>query len=128
MSDNALSQTAVPQEMNLDRVLDVKVNLALEVGRANLSLRELLDLNQGSIVELDRQAGEPLDVLVNGTLVAHGEVVMVDDKFGVYLTEVIEPEVRSNNVGANAMPTTARNNNATGPESPPASDSSVMGH
>ncbi len=83
------------KELNLDRVLNVKVNLSLEVGRANLSLRELLALNQGSIVELDRLAGEPLDVLVNGTLVARGEVVLVDDKFGVYLTDVVEQEKRS---------------------------------
>ena len=84
----------VSKELNLDRVLDVQVSLSLEVGRSKLSLRELLDLHQGSIVELDRQSGEPLDVLVNGTLVAHGEVVMVEEKYGVYLTEVIEPEHR----------------------------------
>ncbi len=83
------------KELNLDRVLDVKVNLSLEVGRVNLSLRELLDLNQGSIVELDRLAGEPLDVLVNGTLIAKGEVVLVEDKFGVYLTDVVEKEQRT---------------------------------
>ena len=92
MTDNKTDSTSASKELNLDRVLDVKVNLALEVGRANLSLRDLLELNQGSIVELDRQAGEPLDVLVNGTLVAHGEVVMVDDKFGVYLTDVVDTE------------------------------------
>ena len=94
MSNENLSSDT-NQELNLDRVLDVKVNLSLEVGRANLSLRELLALNQGSIVELDRLAGEPLDVLVNGTLVARGEVVLVDDKFGVYLTDVVEKEKRS---------------------------------
>ncbi len=92
MTDQKPAASGVSKELNLDRVLDVKVNLALEVGRANLSLRDLLELNQGSIVELDRQAGEPLDVLVNGTLVAHGEVVMVDDKFGVYLTDVVDTE------------------------------------
>lgn len=92
MTDQKTDANGISKELNLDRVLDVKVNLALEVGRANLSLRDLLELNQGSIVELDRQAGEPLDVLVNGTLVAHGEVVMVDDKFGVYLTDVVDTE------------------------------------
>ncbi len=92
MTDQTSETGGVSKELNLDRVLDVKVNLALEVGRANLSLRDLLELNQGSIVELDRQAGEPLDVLVNGTLVAHGEVVMVDDKFGVYLTDVVDTD------------------------------------
>ncbi len=60
-----------------------------EVGRSNISIRNLLQLNQGSVVELDRVAGEPLDVLVNGTLIAHGEVVVVNDKFGIRLTDVI---------------------------------------
>jgi flagellar motor switch protein FliN/FliY len=59
------------------------------VGRSNISIRNLLQLNQGSVVELDRVAGEPLDVLVNGTLIAHGEVVVVNDKFGIRLTDVI---------------------------------------
>ena len=84
------------KEVSLDRVLDVKVNLSLEVGRASLSLRDLLELNQGSIVELDRLAGEPLDVMVNGTLVARGEVVLVEEKFGVYLTDVVEQEKHRN--------------------------------
>jgi flagellar motor switch protein FliN/FliY len=61
----------------------------MEVGRSNISIRNLLQLNQGSVVELDRIAGEPLDVLVNGTLIAHGEVVVVNDKFGIRLTDVI---------------------------------------
>jgi len=59
------------------------------VGRSRISIRNLLQLNQGSVVELDRVAGEPLDVLVNGTLIAHGEVVVVNDKFGIRLTDVI---------------------------------------
>jgi flagellar motor switch protein FliN/FliY len=59
------------------------------VGRSQISIRNLLQLNQGSVVELDRVAGEPLDVLVNGTLIAHGEVVVVNDKFGIRLTDVI---------------------------------------
>ena len=94
-NDKTVNSIDDSKELNLDRVLDVKVNLSLEVGRVNLSLRELLALNQGSIIELDRLAGEPLDVLVNGTLIAKGEVVVVDDKFGVYLTDVVEQENRA---------------------------------
>ena len=68
---------------------DIPVTIAMEVGRSQISIRNLLQLNQGSVVELDRVAGEPLDVLVNGTLIAHGEVVVVNDKFGIRLTDVI---------------------------------------
>ncbi len=81
-------------DVNLDVILDVPLSLSLEVGRSRLSIRELLKLNKGSIVELDRAAGEPLDVMVNGTLVAHGEVVQVDDKYGVRLTDVVSPAER----------------------------------
>ncbi|MCC5450458.1 flagellar motor switch protein FliN [Rheinheimera sp. UJ51] len=73
----------------LDTILDIPVTISMEVGRAKISIRNLLQLNQGSVVELDRIAGEPLDVLVNGTLIAHGEVVVVNDKFGIRLTDVI---------------------------------------
>jgi flagellar motor switch protein FliN/FliY len=66
----------------------------MEIGRTNISIRNLLQLNQGSVVELDRLAGEPMDVLVNGTLVAHGEVVVVNEKFGIRLTDVISPAER----------------------------------
>ena len=66
----------------------------MEVGRTSISIRNLLQLNQGSVVELDRVVGEPLDVFVNGTLVAHGEVVVVNDKFGIRLTDVISPSER----------------------------------
>ena len=70
------------------------VTLSLEVGRTRIAIRNLLQLNQGSVVELDRAAGEPLDVFVNGTMVAHGEVVVVNDKFGVRLTDVVSPAER----------------------------------
>lgn len=73
----------------LDTILDIPVTISMEVGRSKISIRNLLQLNQGSVVELDRIAGEPLDVLVNGTLIAHGEVVVVNDKFGIRLTDVI---------------------------------------
>ncbi|HLU62763.1 MAG TPA: flagellar motor switch protein FliN [Gammaproteobacteria bacterium] len=81
-------------EVNLDVILDVPVTLAMEVGRTRISLRNLLQLNQGSVVELDREAGAPLDVYVNGTLVAHGEVVVVNERFGVRLIDVISPAER----------------------------------
>jgi flagellar motor switch protein FliN/FliY len=75
-------------------VLDIPVTLSMEVGRSRVSIRNLLQLNQGSVVELDRTTGEPLDVYVNGTLIAHGEVVVVNDKFGIRLTDVISPAER----------------------------------
>ncbi len=78
-------------DVDINIILDVDVDLALEVGRANMSVRNLLQLNQGSIIELDRAADEPLDVLVNGTLVARGEVVVVNESFGVRLTEIVTP-------------------------------------
>jgi flagellar motor switch protein FliN/FliY len=81
-------------EMNLDVILDVPVSLSLEVGRARIPIRNLLQLNQGSVVELERQAGEPLDVYVNGTLIAHGEVVVVNDRYGLRLTDVVSPAER----------------------------------
>jgi flagellar motor switch protein FliN/FliY len=82
------------QEMNLNLILDVAVTLALEVGRAKMSVRDLLQLAPGAIVELDRLAGEPLDVLVNGVRIARGEVVVVDDKFGIRLTDVVSATER----------------------------------
>lgn len=77
------------EKRKLDTILDIPVTISMEVGRAKISIRNLLQLNQGSVVELERVAGEPLDVLVNGTLIAHGEVVVVNDKFGIRLTDVI---------------------------------------
>lgn len=78
----------------LDVVLDIPVTLSMEVGRTRIPIRNLLKLNQGSVVELDRLAGEPLDVKVNGTLIAHGEVVVVNDKFGIRLTDVMSQAER----------------------------------
>ena len=77
------------EKRKLDTSLDIPVTISMEVGRSTISIRNLLQLNQGSVVELERVAGEPLDVLVNGTLIAHGEVVVVNDKFGIRLTDVI---------------------------------------
>jgi flagellar motor switch protein FliN/FliY len=86
---NNKSSATSTDELNLDVILDVPVTLAMEIGRTQISIRNLLQLNQGSIVELDRFAGDPLDILVNGTLIAHGEVVVINDKFGIRLTDVI---------------------------------------
>lgn len=81
-------------ESNLEVILDIPVTLSMEVGRTEVPIQDLLALNRGSVVELDRMAGEPMDVLINGTLIAHGEVVVVNDKFGIRLTDVISPAER----------------------------------
>ena len=83
-----------PDGPNLDVILDIPVTISMEVGNTNITIRNLLQLNQGSVVELDRLAGEPLDVKVNGTLIAHGEVVVVNEKFGIRLTDVISQAER----------------------------------
>jgi flagellar motor switch protein FliN/FliY len=83
----------------LDVILDIPVVISMEVGNTQIPIRNLLQLNQGSVIELDRLAGEPLDVLVNGTLIAHGEVVMVNDKFGIRLTDVISQSERISKLG-----------------------------
>ncbi|CAK4067072.1 flagellar motor switch protein FliN [Vibrio sp. MarTm2] len=82
------------ERRKLDTILDIPVTISMEVGRSQISIRNLLQLNQGSVVELERLAGESLDVLVNGTLIAHGEVVVVNDKFGIRLTDVISQTER----------------------------------
>jgi flagellar motor switch protein FliN len=79
---------------DLDVILDIPVSISMEVGSTSITIRNLLQLNQGSVIELDRLAGEPLDVLVNGTLIAHGEVVVVNEKFGIRMTDVISPAER----------------------------------
>ena len=82
------------REVNLDVILDVPVEISMEIGSTKMNIRNLLQLNQGSVVELDRLAGEPLNVKVNGTLIAHGEVVVVNEKFGIRLTDIISPAER----------------------------------
>jgi len=79
---------------DFDMILDIPVHLAVELGRTKISIRNLLQLAHGSVVELEAMAGEPLDVLVNGTLIAQGEVVVVNDKFGIRLTDIITPSER----------------------------------
>ena len=93
---NLQPDTAAPagEPANLENILDIPVTLSVEIGNTRISIRNLLQLNQGSVVELDRLAGEPLDVLINGTLIAHGEVVVVNDKFGIRLTDVVSTRER----------------------------------
>ena len=90
---DASEPISAEERRKLDAILDIPVTITMEVGRSQISIRNL-QLNQGSVVELDRVAGEPLDVLVNGTLIAHGEVVVVNDKFGIRLTDVISQTER----------------------------------
>jgi len=87
-------RTDTQGDIRLDAILDVPVMVSMEIGRSRISIRNLLQLNQGSVVELDRLAGEPMDVLVNGCLIAQGEVVVVNDKFGIRLTDIISPSER----------------------------------
>jgi flagellar motor switch protein FliN len=87
-------------EVNINAILDVPVTISMEIGRTHISIRNLLQLNQGSVVELDRLAGEPLDVLVNSTLIAKGEVVVVNEKFGIRLTDIISPTERVKQLGS----------------------------
>ncbi|MGB5855770.1 MAG: flagellar motor switch protein FliN [Oceanisphaera sp.] len=93
-NDNGDKPLSGEERRKLDGILDIPVTISMEVGRTQISIRNLLQLNQGSVVELDRLAGEPLDVMVNGTLIAHGEVVVVNDKFGIRLTDVISQTER----------------------------------
>ncbi len=84
---------------DLEIILDIPVTISMEVGSTSITIRNLLQLNQGSVIELDRLAGEPLNVLVNGTLIAHGEVVVVNEKFGIRMTDVISPSERIKKLG-----------------------------
>lgn len=87
--------TAAGGVMNeLDMILDIPVQITVELGRTKITIKNLLQLAHGSVVELDAMAGEPMDVLVNGTLIAQGEVVVVNDKFGIRLTDIITPSER----------------------------------
>ena len=90
-----LKDESVPvDDPKLDVILDIPVTMSLEVGETEIAIRNLLQLNQGSVIELDQMAGEPLDVKVNGTLIAHGEVVVMNDRYAIRLTDVISPQER----------------------------------
>jgi len=91
---NDSSKSKANSDMNLDMILELPVTISMEIGRTKISIRNLLQLSQGSVIELDRLAGEAMDVLVNDTLIAHGEVVVVNDKFGIRLTDVISADER----------------------------------
>ncbi|MCC7081944.1 MAG: flagellar motor switch protein FliN [Burkholderiales bacterium] len=93
------SSARAPTRNDIDLVLDIPVQLTVELGRTKLAIRNLLQLAQGSVVELDGLAGEPMDVLVNGCLIAQGEVVVVSEKFGIRLTDVITPSERMKRLG-----------------------------
>ena len=95
LDDEAILQTVdADSNSNLDVILNIPVQVSLELGRAKMDLRDLLKLGQGSVIELERMIDEPLDVLVNGALIARGEVVVVDNKFGIRLTDIVSPEKR----------------------------------
>jgi flagellar motor switch protein FliN/FliY len=94
MLDELTDESKPISDPKLDVIMDIPVTLSMEVGNTDISIRNLLQLSQGSVVELDRVAGEPLDVMVNGTLIAHGEVVVVNDRYGIRLTDVISPQER----------------------------------
>ena len=97
LQPDAAPGAAVPEQ--LDLVMDIPVTLSVELGRTKIQIRELLQLAQGSVVDLDRLAGEPMDVLVNGFLIARGEVVLVNDKFGIRLTDIVSPTERARRLG-----------------------------
>ncbi|MDI6747171.1 MAG: flagellar motor switch protein FliN [Rhodocyclaceae bacterium] len=88
------AQTAPASNQGFELILDIPVSLTVELGRTKISIRNLLQLAHGSVVELDGLAGEPMDVLINGTLIAQGEVVVVNEKFGIRLTDIITPQER----------------------------------
>ena len=101
MNDQNAESIDVPSQPSVEnlKVLEnIEVELTVEVGRAEITIRDLLRLNEGSVLELDRLAGDPLDILVNGTKIARGEVVMIGERFGVRFGEVVEPEKRMESV------------------------------
>jgi flagellar motor switch protein FliN len=91
-------QKEAPQMKNLDFIMDIPLQLTVELGRTKLLVRDVLQLNQGSVVELTKLAGEPLDVFVNSKLVARGEAVVVNDKFGIRLLDIVSPNERVDKV------------------------------
>ena len=94
LNEGAKAGEGSAADVNLDLVLDIPVDVSLRVGSTDISIRDLVSLVEGSVIALDQDAGEPMDVLVNGTLIAHGEIVVVDDQYGVRLTDVVSPVER----------------------------------
>ncbi len=96
----AVRAAQMPGSQNLEFVLDVSLQVAVEVGRARMTIQDLLQLGQGSVIELSKLAGEALDVFINGKQVARGEAVIVNEKFGIRLTDIISPEDRVEGLGS----------------------------
>lgn len=94
LSEAGSKAESASADVNLDLVLDIPVDVSLRVGSTDISIRDLVSLVEGSVISLDQDAGEPMDVLVNGTLIAHGEIVIVDELYGVRLTDVVSPVER----------------------------------
>lgn len=88
------TEGATTKIRDLDMVMDIPVKLTVELGRTRITIKQLLELSQGSVVELDGLPGEPMDILINGYLIAQGEVVVVDDRFGIRITEIVTPSER----------------------------------
>ncbi len=98
LRDNESQNDRPPADVNLDLILDVPVSVSLQVGSTEITIRDLVQLVDGSVVALDRESSEAMDVMVNGTLIAHGEIVVVDDSFGIRLTDVVSPAERIRNI------------------------------
>lgn len=98
LPDQAAGERGAKAKIDQDVLQNIPVTLTIEVGRANIKIRDLMRLTQGSVVELDRMAGEPLDLLVNDTVVAQGEVVLVNERYGIRLTRVVPPSERIKNI------------------------------
>ncbi|MEY8881706.1 flagellar motor switch protein FliN [Donghicola sp. XS_ASV15] len=94
MSDNPIAAGGDSVNAKLGMLANVKVKMTVEVGRTEITIQDLLRLNEGSVIELDRMAGDPLDILVNGTIIARGEVVVVGERFGIRFGEIVDPEER----------------------------------
>ena len=97
-----LDQVQGPQNQNLNILLDVKLQLTVELGRTELPIKKVLELTKGSIVTLNKAAGEPVELYANGKLIAYGEVVVIEDNFGLRITHITDPAKRLNSLGANA--------------------------
>jgi len=97
--DNSKQPQGQGEVKNLEFLLDIPLQISVEVGRSRILIKELLDMQEGTVVELDKLAGEPLDVYVNSRLIARGEAVLVNEKFGIRLTDVVSPAERIENLG-----------------------------
>jgi flagellar motor switch protein FliN/FliY len=96
--DSAPRHGSGTNDVNLDTLMKVPVQLSIEVGRAKMSISELLETREGSVIELERLLDEPLDILVNGTLIAHGVVVLANDRFGIQITDIVSPQERARSI------------------------------